>query len=56
MKVMSKEQSILIDKLMRIAYGDALLMEEAIRISGRYKEAALLEDVVRYILKNRKET
>lgn len=48
---MTKKQSELLDKLVRLARGDALLVEEAIRECAGFDEEAKLEDVVQYIVK-----
>ena len=51
MQVMTKEQSDMLDKLVRLARGDALLVEEAIRACAGFDSDANLEDVVQYIVK-----
>lgn len=50
MKVMTKEQSELLDKLVRLARGNALLVEEAIIECAGFDSDANLEDVVQYIV------
>ncbi len=56
MRVMTEKQSEMLDKLVRLANGDALLVERAIRETSPGEDAAKLEDIVRFIVKNRKES
>lgn len=55
MRVMTEEQSEMLDKLVRVARGDALLVEQAIRETSAGEDASRLEDVVRYIVGHRKD-
>lgn len=56
MRVMTEEQSEMLDKLVRLARGDALLVEKAIRETSPGEDAAKLEDIVRYIVGHRKDS
>lgn len=56
MRVMTQEQSKMLDKLVRLANGDALLVEQAIRETSAGEDASKLEDIVRYIVGHRKDS
>lgn len=49
MRVMSKKQEAVLQKLVRLAKGDSLLVERAIRNAGSEAKAATLSDVITYI-------
>jgi len=49
MRVMSKKQEDVLQKLIRLAKGDSLLVERAIRNAGRETKAATLAEVIAYI-------
>ncbi len=49
MRVMSKKQEAVLQKLIRLAKGDSLLVERAIRKSGSEAKAASLGEVITYI-------
>ena len=49
MRVMSREQSELLEKLVTLANGDALLVEDAIWQAAKGKESAKLSEIVEYI-------
>lgn len=54
MRVMTKEQSEMLDKLLQVAFGDARLVNEAIREAARARsDSTNLEDIVNYILEHR---
>lgn len=53
MKVMSKEQGMILDHLNILAYGDSVLVEKAISVAARGTYVAPLRDVMAYIEKNR---
>lgn len=49
MRVMSKKQEAVLQKLVRLAKGDSLLVERAIRKAGTDAKAPTLGEVVSYI-------
>lgn len=49
MRVMSKKQEDVLQKLIRLAKGDSLLVERAIRNAGTEAKAPTLGEVVSYI-------
>ncbi len=49
MRVMSKKQGAVLQKLVRLARGDSLLVERAIRKAGREAQAPTLGEVITYI-------
>jgi hypothetical protein len=49
MRVMSKKQEEVLHQLVRLAKGDFLLVERAMREAGREEHAPTLEDMVSYI-------
>ena len=49
MRVMSREQSELLEKLVTLARGDVLLVEDAIWAAAKGKESAKLSEIVDYI-------
>lgn len=53
MRVMSKNQTKLVQKLTQLAHGDTKLVNEAIREVGNPNEPARLSDVVNYIKQKR---
>lgn len=53
MKVMSKEQGLILDRLNILAYGDSVLVEKAISVAARGTYVAPLRDVMAYIEKHR---
>jgi hypothetical protein len=53
---MTQEQSEMLDKLVRLANGDALLVEQAIRETSAGEDASKLEDIVQYIVGHRKDS
>ena len=52
MRVMSKIQEQVLQQLVRLAKGDPLLVERALRAAGKEKEDATLSDVIAYIKKH----
>lgn len=44
----------MLDKLVKLANGDALLVEKAIRETAECENESKLEDVVQYIVKHKK--
>lgn len=49
MRVMSKKQEAVLQKLLRLARGDSLLVERAIRQSGNDAQAPTVDEVISYI-------
>lgn len=49
MRVMSKKQEAVLQKLLRLARGDSLLVERAIRQSGNEAQAPTVDEVISYI-------
>jgi hypothetical protein len=49
MRVMSKKQEAVLQKLIRLAKGDSLLVERAIRKAGSEAKPASLGEVITYI-------
>lgn len=49
MRVMSKKQEVILHNLLRLARGDSLLVERAIRLSGNETQAPTVDEVVSYI-------
>lgn len=49
MRVMSKKQEAVLQNLLRLARGDSLLVECAIRLSGNEAQAPSVDEVISYI-------
>lgn len=49
MRVMSKKQEAVLQNLLRLARGDSLLVERAIRLSGNEAQAPTVDEVISYI-------
>ena len=49
MRVMSKKQEAVLQKLIRLANGDSLLVERAIRNAGSEAKTASLDEVITFI-------
>jgi len=54
MRIMTDRQTENLRELLRIANGDAALVNEAIQEAARGRRAAPVKDVVKYILQNRR--
>lgn len=55
MRFMTASQKRILDRLVRIAGGSTLLVEQAFQELSRQGQNASLDDVVEYILANREE-
>lgn len=55
MRVMTRKQTDVLEKLVRLAYGDRRLVEEAIRRVADNRGVSDLDRIISYIEKNRHE-
>ena len=55
MRVMTRKQTDVLEKLVRLAYGDRRLVEEAIRRAADSHGVSDLDHIIAYIEKNRTE-
>jgi hypothetical protein len=59
MRAMTREQQLRLSKLLKIAHGDSLLVEKALRAKANTEQGPELEEVVKYIekaLRDRQKT